>query len=117
VSGEQTKTCLHSIIRPVAEQVDGKRSKLVRIECARCGLRFEPVTERPEPSTAYVQRQTARRLIESVARQLTHEAGRTNNATEHQHRKAQAETLRDALSLLVGDSGTYPFEPDAGEVG
>jgi hypothetical protein len=66
-------------------------------------------------ASAYINRQTARKLIEGVARQLTHEAERTNNSVEHQQREAQVQMLRDALALLVGDGG-YPFEADAGTV-
>ena len=76
------------------------------------GAVYEPA------ATAYINRQTARRLVEGVARELEREAmdsGKLGQVVASGVAKRRADALRDALALMLGDGG-YPFEPDAGEI-
>ena len=90
--------CLHTMVSILT---DGVRT--TGLLCADCGAEFK---ERQAAATAYVQRQTARRLLEGVVREL--DKGVQRRATSGDTRgagwlHAQAEQVRDALALLVGD--------------
>jgi len=57
-------------------------------------------------AAAFVQRQTARRLLEGVARELDRTGVRLTKAGDRlngDYLHVQAEQVRDALALLVGD--------------
>jgi len=93
----------HLSVRAVlnAEATGGYQA--LGMTCVDCGTE---VTERRPAATGYIQRQTARRLLEGVVREL--DKGAQRRATVGESRAAtwlhgNAEKVRDALALLVGD--------------
>lgn len=97
--------CAHQAVSVLMRKDADGVARTCGLKCTQCGMEWTNEL-RGDAGAAYVQRQTARRLMTGVARELEREAEVAGRAGED-HRAGvcnkRASNLRDALALLVGD--------------